>query len=78
MKDLPSPKDLAICRSVFSMSRELGLKSVAEGVETQEQWHILRDAGCDAIQGYFFGKPQSLGDFEALVDAQALPQMKAA
>ncbi len=78
VKDLPSPKDLAICRSVFSMSRELGLKSVAEGVETKEQWHILRDAGCDAIQGYFFGKPQALGDFEALVDAQALPHMKAA
>ena len=78
VKDLPSPKDLAICRSVFSMSRELGLKSVAEGVETQEQWHILRDAGCDAIQGYFFGKPQALADFESLVDAQALPQMKAA
>ncbi len=78
VKDLPAPKDLAICRSVFSLSHELGLKSVAEGVETQEQWHILRDAGCDAIQGYFFGKPQSLSDFEALVDAQALPQMKAA
>lgn len=78
VKDLPSPKDLAICRSVFSMSRELGLKSVAEGVETEEQWHILRDAGCDAIQGYYFGKPQSLEQFEMLVAAQALPQMKAA
>jgi EAL domain-containing protein (putative c-di-GMP-specific phosphodiesterase class I) len=78
VKDLPAPKDLAICRSVFSMSRELGLKSVAEGVETEEQWHILRDAGCDAIQGYFFGKPQSLEQFEMAVAAQALPQMKAA
>ena len=78
VKDLPAPKDLAICRSVFSMSRELGLKSVAEGVETEEQWHILRDAGCEAIQGYFFGKPQSLEQFEMLVAAQAQPQMKAA
>ena len=78
VKDLPAPKDLAICRSVFSMSRELGLKSVAEGVETEEQWHILRDAGCDAIQGYFFGKPQSLEQFEMMVAAQALPEMKAA
>lgn len=78
VKDLPAPKDLAICRSVFSMSRELGLKSVAEGVETEEQWHILRDAGCDAIQGYFFGKPQSLEQFQMLIAAQALPQMKAA
>lgn len=74
VKDLPAPKDLAICRSVFSMSRELGLKSVAEGVETEEQWHILRDAGCDAIQGYFFGKPQSLEQFEIAFAAQALPQ----
>jgi diguanylate cyclase (GGDEF)-like protein len=78
VKDLPAPKDLAICRSVFSMSRELGLKSVAEGVETEEQWHILRDAGCDAIQGYFFGKPQSLEQFEIALAAQTLPQMKAA
>jgi diguanylate cyclase (GGDEF)-like protein len=78
VKDLPAPKDLAICRSVFSMSRELGLKSVAEGVETEEQWHILRDAGCDAIQGYFFGKPQSLDQFEIALAAQTLPQMKAA
>jgi diguanylate cyclase (GGDEF)-like protein len=78
VKDLPAPKDLAICRSVFSMSRELGLKSVAEGVETEEQWHILRDAGCDAIQGYFFGKPQSLEQFEIALAAQALPQMNAA
>lgn len=78
VKDLPAPKDLAICRSVFSMSRELGLKSVAEGVETEEQWHILRDAGCDAIQGYFFGKPQSLEQFEITLAAQGLQQMKAA
>ena len=78
VKDLPAPKDLAICRSVFSMSRELGLKSVAEGVETEEQWHILRDAGCDAIQGYFFGKPQSLDQFEIALAAQGLQQMKAA
>lgn len=74
VKDLPAPKDLAICRSVFSMSRELGLKSVAEGVETEEQWHILRDAGCDAIQGYFFGKPQPLEQFEIALAAQGLPQ----
>jgi diguanylate cyclase (GGDEF)-like protein len=69
VKDLPAAIDLAICRSVFSLSRELGLKSVAEGVETQEQWFILRDVGCDAIQGYFFGKPQALAEFGALVSA---------
>jgi diguanylate cyclase (GGDEF)-like protein len=73
VRDLPSPKDLAICRSVFSMCRELGLKSVAEGVETEVQWHILRDAGCDAIQGYFFGRPMALPKFASLVDASLQP-----
>jgi diguanylate cyclase (GGDEF)-like protein len=78
VKDLPSPKDLAICRSVFSLSRELGLRSVAEGVETEQQWHILRDAGCDAFQGYLFGKPQPLERFAAQVGIGPRPHLQAA
>ncbi len=72
VKDLPSKTDLAICRSVFALSRDLGLRSVAEGVETEEQWHILRDAGCDAVQGYLFGKPQTLAQYAALIEAVPL------
>ncbi len=72
VKDLPSKADLAICRSVFSLSRDLGLRSVAEGVETEAQWHVLRDAGCDAIQGYLFGKPQTLQEFATLIEALPL------
>ena len=74
VKDLPNAKDLAICRSVFSLANDLGLKSVAEGVETVDQWLILRAAGCAAIQGYLFGKPQSLATLSASLNNKfALP-----
>jgi EAL domain-containing protein (putative c-di-GMP-specific phosphodiesterase class I) len=40
---------------------------VAEGVETQEQLSFLADEGCDAVQGYFIGKPLPIGQYTALV-----------
>ncbi|MBR9970441.1 putative bifunctional diguanylate cyclase/phosphodiesterase [Magnetospirillum sulfuroxidans] len=49
--------DAAIARAIISMGHAMGLKVVAEGVETAEQLAILADAGCDAIQGFFFSRP---------------------
>ncbi|MDY6806488.1 MAG: EAL domain-containing protein [Cyanobacteriota bacterium] len=49
--------DMAIIRAIISMGHELGLKVVAEGVETKEQLELLRSIKCDAIQGYFFSRP---------------------
>jgi EAL domain-containing protein (putative c-di-GMP-specific phosphodiesterase class I) len=49
--------DAAIARAIISMGHAMGLKVVAEGVETAEQLAILTDAGCDAIQGFFFSRP---------------------
>jgi EAL domain-containing protein (putative c-di-GMP-specific phosphodiesterase class I) len=40
---------------------------VAEGVETQDQLGFLADEGCDAVQGYFIGKPAPIGQYFALV-----------
>jgi EAL domain-containing protein (putative c-di-GMP-specific phosphodiesterase class I) len=40
---------------------------VAEGVETQEQLGFLADEGCDAVQGYFLGKPAPIGQYATLV-----------
>lgn len=46
-----------IVEAVLSMAHKLGLWVVAEGVETEEQMHLLREAGCNSIQGYLFAKP---------------------
>ncbi|MGF0536785.1 EAL domain-containing protein [Agrobacterium sp. ES01] len=57
---------LTIVQTIMSMSNGLGLKVVAEGIETRDEWHLLRLAGCQQGQGYFFGKPQSAADLLAL------------
>jgi len=51
------PDDAAITTTVITMAHSLGLKVVAEGVETQEQMDYLREHGCDAIQGYWLSPP---------------------
>ncbi|KAF0220015.1 MAG: diguanylate cyclase/phosphodiesterase with PAS/PAC [Rhodospirillaceae bacterium] len=48
--------DAAIARAIISMGHAMGLKVVAEGVETPEQLAILAEAGCDAIQGFLFSR----------------------
>lgn len=56
--DIDSSSDsLAIVKAVISMSNILGLKVVAEGVETDKAWKILQSLGCDFGQGYLWGKP---------------------
>jgi diguanylate cyclase (GGDEF)-like protein/PAS domain S-box-containing protein len=52
------PEDTAICTAVVSLAHALGLRAVAEGVETPEQLAELRTLGCEMAQGYLFGKPQ--------------------
>lgn len=47
----------AVVASILLMARELGLRTVAEGVETQEDAEMLRGLGCDEAQGYYFGRP---------------------
>jgi diguanylate cyclase (GGDEF)-like protein len=47
----------SIVRSVIDLARNLGLKVVAEGIEDQAAWDVLRDMGCDIAQGYFLSKP---------------------
>ena len=53
-----------IIESVIDMARKLDMTVLAEGVETQEQFRFLYEHGCDLFQGYFFGKPVSVEEFE--------------
>jgi EAL domain-containing protein (putative c-di-GMP-specific phosphodiesterase class I) len=59
------PNDAAIVQTIIAMTEALGLNVIAEGVETREQKEFLEQRGCHAFQGYFFGRPMPLAQFEA-------------
>ncbi|HQT26676.1 MAG TPA: bifunctional diguanylate cyclase/phosphodiesterase, partial [Burkholderiales bacterium] len=61
------PSDMALSEAIIMMAHKLGLKVIAEGVETAEQKIRLLDAGCDYAQGYLFSKPVPPDEFEALL-----------
>ncbi|MBO5987694.1 MAG: EAL domain-containing protein [Lachnospiraceae bacterium] len=58
-------KSKDVMRSAIIMAKDLGIKTLAEGVETKEQFDYLRSIGCDQIQGYLYGKPEPLDVFAA-------------
>ena len=65
VKDVFSnPRSKVIVRNFIDSCRSLGINTVAEGVETMEQYEVLKEMGCDCIQGYFINKPLSVVDFE--------------
>jgi diguanylate cyclase (GGDEF)-like protein/PAS domain S-box-containing protein len=62
--------DLALSEAIIVMAHKLGLKVIAEGVETAEQRDLLAAAGCDYAQGYMFSRAMSPEEFEALLKTQ--------
>ena len=62
-----NPVSLSIVKTVIDLSRNLGLKCIAEGIETEAQGAILKTLGCQAMQGYYFGRPVSLDQAHALL-----------
>ncbi|CAD6875462.1 putative bifunctional diguanylate cyclase/phosphodiesterase [Methylomonas fluvii] len=58
--------DMALCEAIIAMAHVLGMKVIAEGVETVEQRDLLIKAGCDYGQGYLFSKPVTAEEFEKL------------
>jgi EAL domain-containing protein (putative c-di-GMP-specific phosphodiesterase class I) len=54
----------AIVSTIIALGHTMGLSTIAEGVETQEQAGTLRELGCKEFQGYFFGKPMPAPEFE--------------
>jgi PAS domain S-box-containing protein len=63
--------DRAIVRTIITMASSLGINVIAEGVETTEQRRFLLDNGCLNYQGYLFGKPVPVEDFEAILKKAA-------
>jgi EAL domain-containing protein (putative c-di-GMP-specific phosphodiesterase class I) len=59
--------DRAIVQTIIAMAQNLDLDVIAEGVETKEQRQLLVDRGCTHFQGYFFGNPVPIAQFEKLL-----------
>ncbi|MGZ5622112.1 MAG: putative bifunctional diguanylate cyclase/phosphodiesterase, partial [Methylobacter sp.] len=63
----PNASDLALCEAIIVMAHKLGIKVIAEGIETQQQCDLLIAAGCDYGQGYLFSRPVAADEFEKLL-----------
>ncbi|NEX63750.1 bifunctional diguanylate cyclase/phosphodiesterase [Noviherbaspirillum galbum] len=67
----PDSDDMILCEAMIAMAHKLGLKVVAEGIETEAQCALLKGAGCDYGQGYLFSRPVDARTFEGLIVAHA-------
>ena len=66
-----SKVDESIVRSITQLSKNFGIKTIAEGVETEDAAEILRRVSCDEAQGFLFGRPMTSEDFAKFLNARA-------
>ncbi len=73
VKDMTeNPDAAAIVGAVVALARRLNMSTIAEGVETLDQFNRLRDEGCDEVQGYYFSRPLPAEDITAMmIDGKA-------
>ncbi|WP_447940246.1 putative bifunctional diguanylate cyclase/phosphodiesterase [Pseudoxanthomonas mexicana] len=64
---LRDPDDLALTTAIIAMAHSLGITVVAEGVEKEGQFNLLRERGCDLAQGYWLGYPVTAAEFAQLI-----------
>lgn len=69
----PNSSDMVLCEAIIVMAHKLGMKVIAEGIETQAQLDLLIEAGCDYGQGYLFSMPLPADEFEQLLQHTTSP-----
>ena len=67
-------ENVEIVRTILMLAENLGMDAVAEGVETKEQMSLLRNLSCKSGQGYFFSKPMSVAEAEAMISETYYPR----
>jgi len=73
IRDVTTDEDnAAIVTALIAMSQQMKMRSLAEGVETPEQLHFLREKGCNDVQGYICSRPVPANEFEALLSKPSL------
>jgi len=65
-------KSKAIMKSVITMAKDIGLMTLAEGVETEDEVDFLKEMGCGRLQGYYYGKPMPLEEAISNLDAKGI------
>ena len=79
VRELASRPDcIKIVRSIAALGASLGMTTTAEGVETPEQFEQLQAAGCDQVQGYYFGRPEPVSSMIFTLDRPGMTDAKAA
>ena len=79
VKDIPhSPVNEALISSILALCQGLNLDTVAEGVETREQFDVLRTLGCQVVQGYFISRPVPADEIAALLGRNWLQEFEQA
>ncbi|MBQ6734180.1 MAG: EAL domain-containing protein [Lachnospiraceae bacterium] len=64
VRELNKPRSRIVLGAVIDICKQLQMRVIAEGVETEEQLSFLKEKGCDAFQGYYFDKPMTVSEFE--------------
>ena len=67
MKKKKKERGKIVSKGIIQIARELDIEVVAEGVETREYVDFLKEQKCDLIQGFYFGKPMPVEEFEKLM-----------
>lgn len=77
IRDIPDDEnDTALVQSILSIGKTLKMKTIAEGVETEEQYHFLKKLKCDMVQGFYKSKPVSSKVFDELLAQEILIEME--